>query len=84
MFIQVDLSDADGVAKVIKGTLECLDGVDILVNNVGSSSLSRGDAVTLSRGNWVNTFNTNLFSVVQLDQGLLRSMLKQHAVFVPW
>jgi len=44
MFIQADLSNSEGVAKVIKAALERLDAVDILVNNVGSSSSSRGDA----------------------------------------
>src|SRR6266850_7106424 len=48
LFIQSDISAPDGVEKVVKETLARLDGLDILINNVGGSSAPSGGALVLS------------------------------------
>ena len=78
-FVQSDVSQAEGIEHLIRAAKERMGGVDILVNNVGSSSHSRGDALALSDDDWHRTFETNLFSVVRLDRGLLPGMIEQRS-----
>ena len=79
LFVQADISTADGVNKVVTATLECLEGIDILVSNVGGSSAPSGGALALSDEDWQNAIDANLFAAVRLDRGLLPSMLKQRS-----
>jgi len=79
MFVAADLSEPTDVGNLIAQTLSILGGIDIVVNVVGSSASSRGRAVDLTDDNWLRTFNTNLFSVVRLDRGLLPAMMKQRS-----
>jgi len=77
LFIQADISSAAGVERVIKEVMDRLDGVDILVSNVGGSSAPTGGVLALSDADWQETFSTNLFSAIRLDRGLLPPMLKK-------
>jgi NAD(P)-dependent dehydrogenase (short-subunit alcohol dehydrogenase family) len=77
LFIQADISTTAGVEKVVKGVLDRQSGVDILISNVGGSSAPSGGVLVLSEKDWQETFNTNLFSAVYLDRGLLPPMLKK-------
>lgn len=77
LFIQADVSTLEGADKVVKETLTRLGGIDILVNVVGGSSSTPGGVLALSDEDWQQNLNTNLFSAVRLDRGLLPSMLEQ-------
>ncbi|MDF2942241.1 MAG: short-chain dehydrogenase [Herbinix sp.] len=77
LFIQADVSTAEGTTKIIDRVLEQFGGVDILVNNVGGSSTPTGGVLKQSDAGWQQTFETNLFAAVRLDRGLLPTMLKQ-------
>ena len=77
LFIQADISTADGTAKIVDYILEHFGGVDILVNNVGGSSTPTGGVLKQTDADWQRTFDTNLIAAVRLDRGLLPPMLKQ-------
>lgn len=76
-FIQADISTKEGTNKIINDVMDHFNGVDILINNVGGSSSPAGGVLDQSDEDWHQTFNTNLFSAVRLDKGLLPSMMKQ-------
>ena len=77
LFIQADISTADGTAMIVDYILERFGGVDILVNNVGGSSTPTGGVLKQTDADWQRTFDTNLFAAVRLDRGLIPPMLKQ-------
>ena len=79
LFIASDLSTSEGVDKVVAGATERLGGIDILINNVGGSSAPNGGALALGDGDWLQTFNDNLFTAVRLDRALLPGMLEQES-----
>jgi NAD(P)-dependent dehydrogenase (short-subunit alcohol dehydrogenase family) len=75
LFVQADISAADGAATVAGAVLERFGGVDILINNVGGSSAPAGGVLALGDDDWQNTINANLFAAVRLDRALLPGML---------
>lgn len=77
LFIQYDISTPEGTTKIVEYIVERFGGVDILVNNVGSSSTTTGDVLKQTDADWQRTFETNLFAAIRLDRGLLPPMLKQ-------
>lgn len=77
LFIETDVSTADGTEKVVSHILQRFGGVDILINNVGGSSTPTGGVLKQTDADWQRTFDTNLFAAVRLDRGLLPPMLKQ-------
>src|SRR5260221_4488363 len=79
LFTRGDVSTGEGAAKIIKETIDRLGGVDVLVNVVGGSSPPPGGVLALSDDDWQRDLNTNLFSAVRLDRGLLPSMVEQRS-----
>src|SRR4029434_9670439 len=77
LFVQADISTGEGVDKVVRGVLDRLGGVDILVSNVGGSSAPSGGVPPLADQDWQDTTNANLLGAVRLDRGLLPGMLEQ-------
>ncbi len=77
LFVQADISTAEGVDKVVRQILDRFGGLDILVHNAGGSAAPGGGALALSDDHWQQAFDTNLFAAVRLDRGFLPSMLKQ-------
>lgn len=74
-FIAADLSKAEGTQKVISEVLSTYGGVDILVNNLGSSSSPAGGFAVLTDEDWESTLQANLFAPVRLDRGRLPQMI---------
>jgi NAD(P)-dependent dehydrogenase (short-subunit alcohol dehydrogenase family) len=79
LFVQADISTPVGVEKVVRGILEHLGGVDIIVNNVGGSSAPTGGALAMTDNDWQKIFDTNLFSAIRLDRALLPKMIEQRS-----
>ena len=79
LFIEADVSTAEGVARVIAQTRERFGGVDLLVNNVGGSSAPGGGFAALDDAQWQRELDTNLLAAVRLDRGFLPGMLERKA-----
>src|SRR5882672_8009696 len=58
LFIEADIATADGVAEVVELTNERFGGVDLLVNNVGSSPAPAGGFAVLNDAEWQRALDT--------------------------
>lgn len=74
-FISADLSKAEGAKKVVTQVLSTYGRLDILVNNLGSSSTPAGGFNVLSDEDWELTLQANLLAPVRLDRGFLPQMI---------
>ena len=79
LFVQADLSTADGVRNVVLSVIEAFDGLDIIVNNVGGSSAPSGGFAALTDEEWHRELDTNLLAAVRLDRAFLPAMLSRGA-----
>jgi NAD(P)-dependent dehydrogenase (short-subunit alcohol dehydrogenase family) len=70
-----DLSQDEDVAQVVETALTELGGIDILVNNAASGE-HQNDMETAASG-WLDSYNTNVLSIVRLIQRLLPPMQAQ-------
>jgi len=80
--VPCDVSNADGVARMVKAGTDHFGRLDIAVNNAGvASELTRLDAITLKDFNHIMAVNvTGVFLCMQQE---LRQMMKQgHGVIV--
>lgn len=76
-FISSDLSTAEGTGKVISEVLSTYGRLDILVNNLGSSTTPAGGFSVLTDEDWISTLQANLLAPVRLDRGFLPQMIDQ-------
>jgi NAD(P)-dependent dehydrogenase (short-subunit alcohol dehydrogenase family) len=74
-FIASDLSTAEGTQKVVSKVLSRYGRLDILVNNLGSSTTPAGGFSALTDEDWVSTLQANLLAPVRLDRGFLPQMI---------
>ena len=74
-FISADLSKAEDAQKVISEVLSTYGRLDILVNNLGSSSTPAGGFSALNDEDWISTLQANLLAPVRLDRGFLPQMI---------
>lgn len=74
-FIAADLSTAAGTQKVIGEVLSTYGKLDVLVNNLGSSSTPAGGFTVLTDEDWESTLQANLLAPVRLDRGFLPQMI---------
>jgi 3-oxoacyl-[acyl-carrier protein] reductase len=64
--ILADVAEADGVERVVNGTVEAFGGLDILVNNVG---LARGSTIVdTSDAEWMEAIDQTLFPAVRASR----------------
>lgn len=77
LFVQADISTAQGVQSVADAVLAQFGGLDILVNNVGGSSAPGGGVLALSDDDWQQALNANLLAAVRLDRGFVPGMMAQ-------
>lgn len=70
-----DLTDADGVAGLLRGAESDMGGIDILVNNAG---LVRDNlAMRMKDEDWQQVLDVNLTAGFRLARGCLRGMMKR-------
>ena len=70
-----DLARDEDVAQIVDAARAELKGIDILVNNAASGE-HQNDMETAPAG-WLDSYNTNLVSIVRLIQRLLPAMQEQ-------
>lgn len=81
--MSADLSTDEGVRQMADRALAELEGVDLLVNNVGG-----GDAIDLAGfldiddAQWASIFDLNLFSAVRASRAVLPSLLERRGAIV--
>jgi NAD(P)-dependent dehydrogenase (short-subunit alcohol dehydrogenase family) len=76
-FIAADLSTAEGTQKVISEIMSTYGRLDILINNLGSSTTPAGGFNALSDEDWESTLKANLLAPVRLDRGFLPQMIER-------
>ncbi|QXU42824.1 SDR family oxidoreductase [Pedobacter sp. D749] len=74
-FVSADLSRSKDAEKVISEVLSTYGRLDILVNNLGSSTTPAGGFSALSNEDWISTLQANLLAPVRLDKGFLPQMI---------
>jgi len=83
LFVQADISTAEGVNSVASRVLEVFGGLDVLVNNVGGSSAPSGGFAALTDAHWQADINANLLAPVRLDRTFLPGMIERgHGVII--
>ena len=73
-FIAADLSTKAGTSKVIAEVTSRFERLDILINNLGSSTTPAGGYKVLNDEDWLQSFQANLLAPVRLDRGFLPQM----------
>lgn len=76
-FIASDLSKTEDAQKLISEVLSTYGRLDILVNNLGSSSTPAGGFAVLTDEDWESTLQANLLAPVRLDRGFLPQMIER-------
>jgi NAD(P)-dependent dehydrogenase (short-subunit alcohol dehydrogenase family) len=77
LFVAADVATPDGAARVAEAALARLNGIDLLVHNVGGSSAPAGGYAALTDDDWAAALNTNLLSAVRLDRAIVPAMIAQ-------
>jgi len=75
--VALDLSTADGPAKLIESAITQFGRVDILINNVGGSPMHAGGFLSISDADWYHTFDMNVMSTVRASRAALPHMIEQ-------
>jgi NAD(P)-dependent dehydrogenase (short-subunit alcohol dehydrogenase family) len=81
--VEADLSTAEGAEKVVSSVRDRLGSVDILVNNVGGSSVPGGGFAAPTDDDWQHALNSNLFAAVVSTVGCFRTQ-RGPASFRSW
>ncbi|MFP9100214.1 SDR family oxidoreductase [Flavobacterium sp. RHBU_24] len=74
-FIPSDLIKAEDAQKLVSEVLSTYGRLDILVNNLGSSTTPAGGFSALTDEDWVSTLQANLLAPVRLDRAFLPQMI---------
>lgn len=77
LFVQADVSTAQGVQTLATRALAEFGGVDVVVHVVGGSSAPPGGVLALTDAHWQSDLDTNLLAAVRLDRALVPTMLEQ-------
>jgi NAD(P)-dependent dehydrogenase (short-subunit alcohol dehydrogenase family) len=75
-FVAADLASEAGAIRVAAAVRRVLGGVDAVVHAVGASFARPGGVLALGHEDWMQAFDTNLFSAVRLDRLLVPLMLE--------
>ena len=78
-FVQADVADLDGHARLLATAHAAFGGVDVLVNNAGVSVRERGDILEVTPESFDRLIGINLRAPFFLTQAIARSWLAEPA-----
>ncbi|ONF97296.1 SDR family oxidoreductase [Sphingomonas jeddahensis] len=79
IFVQADLTTAEGSKALAEAALDRMGGIDILAHVIGGSSAPGGGFVALTDDHWLAELNLNLLATVRLDRLLVPQMIERGA-----
>ncbi len=74
-FISVDLTTPEGPKRMMDEAVEALDGLDILINNVGAAHPRTGGFLTVSDDDWTASLTINFLAAVRTTRAALPQLL---------
>jgi NAD(P)-dependent dehydrogenase (short-subunit alcohol dehydrogenase family) len=77
LYIQADVSTAEGREKIIDDTTARFGDIHVLVNNAGAAPKVRADLLEMTEESWDDVMNTNAKSTMFLTQLAVKRMLAQ-------
>ncbi|QMU78156.1 SDR family oxidoreductase [Streptacidiphilus sp. PB12-B1b] len=80
--LAVDLTEADGPARLVAHAVETFGGLDILVNNVGGRTVSANGFLDLDDDGWQKGFDLNFFSAVRAIRAALPSLVESRGSII--
>lgn len=86
--VSVDLSTAEGPARLIDEALVELGGIDLLVNNVGvgeTDDFAKGallNLLDLPEDAWEHTFNLHFYSALRASRAALPSLIERKGTII--
>jgi NAD(P)-dependent dehydrogenase (short-subunit alcohol dehydrogenase family) len=78
-FVSVDLSTPDGPARLIEEAVTALGGLDILVNNVGTTRPRTGGFLSVTDDDWNAALTINFLAAVRTTRAALPHLLARGA-----
>ena len=76
-FVAADARDPESLIRLARETERLLGGVDVLVDNVGTSKAHLDGPLAVGDEDWTTTLETNLLSAVRLDRELVPGMIER-------
>ncbi|MEU4330967.1 SDR family NAD(P)-dependent oxidoreductase [Nonomuraea dietziae] len=86
--VTVDLSTAEGPARLIDSAIDELGGIDLLVNNVGvgdTDDFAKGvrlNLLELPDDAWEHTFNLHFYSALRVSRAALPSLIERRGTII--
>ena len=77
--LELDVSDGDSAASLVRRIPSAWRAVDILVNNAGSDVGGRRNFQEGEIGDWINTLETNINGLIRVTYSLLPGMLQRNS-----
>ena len=81
VYTQADVTDGTAVARAVAEAVERLDGLDVLVNNVGIGA--QGDIEANDESEWMHVLDVNVIGLVRVTRAALPALrASRHAAIV--
>ncbi|WP_131736121.1 SDR family NAD(P)-dependent oxidoreductase [Actinomadura roseirufa] len=81
--VSADLSTPDGAQRFIERALSELEGIDLLVNNVGGGdSYAAGGFLSVDDATWKRAFDVNFYSAVWASKAALPSLVERKGAII--
>lgn len=81
--VSADLGTPEGCAELVRRATAELDGIDLLVNNVGGvDDVKMAGFLEFDDSHWQQVFDLNLFAAVRISRGAMPSLIERGGAVV--